>query len=160
MRMQPSKRRVLATVLEATKLDFPHFSDCGHQTCFPLQLGFGPMKSDAATCIFAVPAPHVRLGTSASVGLPVCQRALSRVTYLLASWTQWLGPAILSGGWENILLSFSIKGKASTVEYNECIFCHYQCSHQVQLFIFVSLFLWKRQGKQKDLAPLKAVTQP
>lgn len=73
------------------------------------------MKADAATCIFAVPAPHVRLGTSASVGLSVCQRALNRVTYLLVSWTQWLGPAILSGGWENILLFFSIKGKASTV---------------------------------------------
>lgn len=40
MRIQPNKRRVLVTVLEAAKLDFPHCSDCGHRACFPLQLGF------------------------------------------------------------------------------------------------------------------------
>lgn len=39
-RIQLSKTKVLVTVLEATKLDFPRFGDCGHQTCFHLQLGF------------------------------------------------------------------------------------------------------------------------
>lgn len=36
-------------------------------------------------------------------------------TGILGTGAQWLGPVILSGGWENILLFFSIKGKANTV---------------------------------------------
>lgn len=122
------------------------------------------MKADATTCIFADPAPHVGPGTSASVALPVCRPGPSRVTYLLASWAQWHSGLDLSSFQEagkTFCFLLASRGKQTPFNTVNASSVISSAVTRYSFSYFCLCFLWKkRQGKPKDLAPLKAVTQP